>query len=102
VWGRSERINALLSEWRRAVSGTSSATPAALVDLLAENPFWTVKKVAERLRVAFTTAQRAVDKLEKMSVLTQVSGAKRDRVYCARQVMDILDEPAHLEPKSRP
>jgi len=102
VLGRAERINALLSEWRRAVSGTSSATPAALVDLLAENPFWTVKKVAERLQVAFTTAQRAVDRLEKMSVLTQVSGAKRGRVYCARRIMDILDEPAHLKPKSRP
>jgi hypothetical protein len=25
-----------------------------------------------------------------------------DRVYCARRIMDILDEPAHLKPKSRP
>jgi len=41
VLGRAERIDALLSGWRRSVSGTSSATPAALVDLLAENPFWT-------------------------------------------------------------
>jgi predicted transcriptional regulator len=102
VLGRAERINALLSEWRRAVSGTSSATPAALVDLLADNPFWTAKKVAERLHVAFTTAQRAVDRLEKISVLTQVSGVKRDRVYYARHIMDILDEPAHLTPKSQP
>jgi Fic family protein len=102
VLGRTERINARLSEWRRAASAASSATPAALVDLLAENPFWTVKKVAERLHVAFTTAQRAVDRLEKMSVLTQVSGAKRDRVYCARRIMDILYEPAHLKPESQP
>lgn len=102
VLGRAERINALLSEWRRAVSGTSSATPAALAGLLAENPFWTAKKAAERLHVAFTTAQRAVDRLEKMSVLTQVSGVKRDRVYCARHIMDILDEPARLTPKSQP
>jgi len=100
VLGRAERIDALLSGWRRSVSGTSSATPAALVDLLAENPFWTVKKVAQRLKVAFTTAQRAVERLEKMSVLAQVSGAKRGRVYCSRQIMDILDEPAHLTPRS--
>ena len=77
-----------LSEWRRAVSAAGSAIPAALVDLLAENHFWTVKKLAKRLHVAFTTTQRAVDRLEKMSVLTQVSGTKRDRVYCARQIMD--------------
>ena len=102
VLGRAQRINALLSEWRRDASAASSATPAALVDLLAENPYWTVKKAAARLHVAFTTAQRAMDRLEKMSVLTQVSGAKRGRVYCARRIMDILDEPARLKPKARP
>jgi Fic family protein len=101
VLGRAQRINALLSEWRRGASTTSSATPAALVDLLAENPYWTVKKAAARLHVAFTTAQRAVDRLEKMSILTQVSGAKRDRVYCARRIMGILDEPARLKPEAR-
>ncbi len=99
VVGRAERINALLSEWRRAVSGTSSATPSALVDLLAENPYWTVTKAADRLGVAFTTAQRAVDRLEKAGALEQVPDAKRDRVYCARRIMDILDEPARLTPK---
>lgn len=101
VLGRAQRINALLAEWRRGASAASSATPAALVDLLAENPYWTVKKAAARLHVAFTTAQRAMDRLEKMSILTQVSGAKRGRVYCARRIMDILDEPARLKPKAR-
>jgi Fic family protein len=102
VLGRAERINALLSEWRRAVSGTRSATPAALVDLLAENPYWTVTRAAARLGVAFTTAQRAVDRLVRAGALAPVSGAKRDRVYCARRIMDILDEPAHLAPGSSP
>jgi Fic family protein len=101
VLGRAQRINALLAEWRRGASAASSATPAALVDLLAENPYWTVKKAAARLHVAFTTAQRAVDRLEKMSILTQVSGAKRGRVYCARRIMEILDEPARLKPEAR-
>jgi Fic family protein len=101
VLGRAQRINILLSQWRRGASATNSATPAALVDLLAENPYWTVKKAAARLHVAFTTAQRAVDRLEKMSILTQVLGAKRGRVYCARRIMDILDEPARLKPEAR-
>jgi Fic family protein len=102
VLGRTERINAVLAEWRRAVSGTRSAAPAALVDLLAENPYWTVRKAAERLGVAFTTAERAVDRLEGAGALAQVSGGKRGRVYCARRVMDILDEPAQLAPKEPP
>jgi Fic family protein len=102
VVGRAERINTLLSQWRHEASAVSSTTPAALVDLLAENPYWTVKKAAERLGVAYTTAQRAVDRLEKMSVLARVSDARRDRVYCARRIMDILDEPASLTPSEKP
>ena len=58
----------------------------------------TAKKAAVRLKVAFTTAQRAVEKLLKESILVQVAGDKRDRVYCAKAIMDILDEPAKLRP----
>jgi Fic family protein len=93
---RAERINQQLADWRKAVAGLSSKAPAALVDLLAENPYWMVKGVAERLKVAFTTAQRAVDRLEALSILSRASDAKRDRVYCARPILDILEEPANL------
>jgi len=61
-------------------------------------PFVTVKGAAKRLGVAFTTAQRAVRKLEELSIVTEVSKARRDRVYCAKALLDILEEPAHLVP----
>jgi Fic family protein len=96
--GRAERINRLLSDWRIAVAGTSSKVPAIMLDMLAANPFLTVKKAAKQLGVAFTTAQRAVHKLEQLSIVTEISKAKRDRVYCARAIMDILDEPARITP----
>jgi DNA-binding MarR family transcriptional regulator len=69
-----------------------------LVDRLAENPYCTVKRVAERLGVAYTTAQRAVERLESLSILTQTTDAKRDRVYCATAILKILEEPASLAP----
>jgi predicted transcriptional regulator len=72
------------------------------VDRLAENPFWTVKKAAERLGVAYTTAQRAVERLESLGILSQTTDARRGRVYCARAIMDILDEPANLTPSEKP
>ena len=96
---RAERINALLSKWRQAVAGVSSKVPALIVELLGENPFWTIKKISSRLGVAYTTAQRAVAKLESLDILTQTSDAKRHRVYCANSIMDILDEPAKLTPQ---
>ncbi len=94
--GRADRINGHLAQWRVAVSGTPSKVPLALVDQLAANPFLTVKGAAKRLGVAFTTAQRAVAKLEELSIITEISRAKRDRIYCARALLGILEEPARL------
>jgi cell filamentation protein, protein adenylyltransferase len=94
---RATRVNETLDRWRRAVSGASGTT-LRLLDLLAENPFWTAKGTAERLGVAFTTAQRAIGRLERARILRPTSRARRDRVYCARVILDILEEPARLEP----
>lgn len=93
---RAERINNLLVKWRAAVSGVASTAPLALVDMLAANPFLTIKRAAKQLGVAFTTAQRAVERLESLSIVKEISKAKRDRVYCAKAILSILEEPARL------
>jgi Fic family protein len=93
---RARRINAHFSRWRRETAGMSSRSPSILLDYLLANPFITTKGVAAKLRVAFTTAQRAIEKLEKRSILKEVSGGKRDRVYCAKAILDILEEPAAI------
>jgi len=95
---RAQRINRHLTQWRREVAGLSSRTPALLLDRLAANPFLTVKKAAREMGVAFTTIQRAMEKLEAMSIVKEISEAKRDRVYCAKALLDILEEPARLTP----
>ena len=96
---RAERINTLLSKWRQAVAEVSSKVPGLVVELLGENPFWTIKKISSRLEVAYTTAQRAVGKLESLDILTQTNDAKRHRVYCANSIMNILDEPVKITPQ---
>ena len=94
---RASRINALLSKWRNKTVAAGLSAALRLLDVLAENPFCTVRGAADRLNVAFTTAQRAVAKLEALGVVTQVNEAKRDRVYCATGLLEILEEPANLE-----
>jgi DNA-binding transcriptional regulator YhcF (GntR family) len=69
-----------------------------VVDLLAANPFMTIRGAAAQLKLAFTTVERAVERLERAGILRPVSDAKRDRVYCARALLDILEEPAQLRP----
>ncbi|MDE2312833.1 MAG: Fic family protein, partial [Elusimicrobia bacterium] len=107
---RAERINHLLESWRIKASGVSSGrgasesggrpsqVPLRLVDMLAANPFITIKKAAEGLKTAYTTAQRGIEKLEKLGVVKEVGAAKRDRVYCAKAIFDILEEPARIVP----
>jgi Fic family protein len=95
---RATRINGKLIEWQKKVAGDSSHTPLTIVELLAANPYITAKGAAGRLKVAFTTAQRAIERLERLGILKQTDDAKRDRVYCAKALLDILEEPAHLKP----
>lgn len=90
---RAERINSLVCKWRQQASG-SSKVPLKILDLIEENPYCTLKNVSEKLDIAFSTAQRGVDKLVALGVLKQVDAAKRNRVYCAQDITDILDEPS--------
>ena len=93
---RAARINVILAQWQRQVAGESTNTPLRIVDLLAANPFISATGIAGELGVAFTTAQRAIERLERMEILKLTIDAKRDRVYCAKTLLDILEEPAKL------
>jgi len=91
---RAERINQLLTKWRSNTAGTS--LPNQLIEHLAGNPFVTAKKIVETFHVAPATVQRAIDKLVKFGILSLEGDAKRNRVYCAKELLDILEEPANL------
>lgn len=93
---RATRINQLLAQWQRKVSGESTNNPLRLVELVGANPFITTKGASETLGIAFTTAQRTIERLERVGIVKQVGEAKRGRVYCARELLDILEEPARL------
>lgn len=97
VLGRAERINSLLARWKQKIAGRKPKVLPDVVDLLAENPYWTARNLSERLKVAFTTAQRAIDVLVKEGILSQADDAQRDRVFFAASIMKILDEPPKIK-----
>jgi len=97
---RIRRIDDLLSTFRTRLTKISSRLPEQALHLFAENPFWTVKGLAGRLEVAFTSAQRAVTRLEAAGIVTLTSEARRNRVYCARALLEILEAPPPLVPAS--
>jgi len=95
---RSERINELMAQWRRKVGGGGSKAVLQVLELIGANPYLTVRGAEKSLEVAYNTAVRAIARLEAAGILAKVSDAKRDRVYCAKALLDILEEPARLIP----
>jgi len=95
---RPEKCPRAAAEWKRKVSGESSNNPSRVVELLGANPFIAIKGATDKLAIAFTTAQRAIERLERARIVKRMGDAKRDRVYCATALLDILEEPARLKP----
>jgi len=96
---RAERTNRLLEKWRYKLASDAHAKVALkIVDLLGANPFLTPRGAQQRLDLAFNTIMRAIRQLEKQGMVKEVSGGKRDRVYCARQLLQIFEEPPQLKP----
>ncbi len=93
---RIKRIDGLFSQWKMGLAQLQSRLPERALDLFAENPFWTVTGVSQRLEVAFTTAQRAIDRLEASGIVAQMGQGRRNRVYCAQALLDVLEEPPQL------
>ena len=93
---RIQAIDDLVSGWKRLLAEGQSALAVKVLDLLVENPFCTVPGVAQRSGVAFTTAQRAINRLESVGILTQVGDARRNRAYCAKDILGVLEDPLRL------
>lgn len=94
---RIQRMDDLVLAWRKRLETSPSKLPDRVVELFAENPFWAIGGIAERLKVAFTSAQRAVDRMEVEGMVNLTKEAKRNRVYCARAMLDVLESPPRVD-----
>jgi len=61
-----------------------------IIDQLFTNPVITVPFIRDRWDVAFHTAQKAIEHLERLGILREVTGKRRYRVWVAGTLMDIL------------
>ncbi|MDR0352387.1 MAG: Fic family protein [Opitutaceae bacterium] len=98
--GRAERLNRHLAKWRGDFAGGGSKVPLQLIDLIGANPFLMPREVERRLGVSYNTVMRAIEALESGGVLEKVGDGKRDRVFCARKILDVLEGPARLTPEA--
>ena len=90
---RMDEIDGLFEHWREELAGVQSTRPEEALRLFVENPFWTVGGIAGELGVAYTTAQRAIERLQAAGIVSPVGAAKRNRIYCARDMLEVLEAP---------
>ena len=72
--------------------GRQVGTVQRLHQLLQRKPILSVPLVAQAMKVTTPTARAAVEALEKMKILREITGRRRDRLYAYTQYMKILDE----------
>ena len=67
----------------------ATSTALRLAESMFGHPFTQVGPAAKRLGVSYATAQRAIDNLTKAGLLEEITGMRRNRLYAAREVLDI-------------
>ncbi len=91
---RSERLQGLREQYRQQVQAERAAARLLqAVDLLFARPVVRVRDVESELGVNFSTAQRYVNRLEEAGLLREITDQVRNRIYCAGEILRILEEP---------
>src|SRR5262249_17257487 len=68
----------------------SRITTATLEELF-QNPYITTPRLAHRLKVSFPAAQSSINTLMKLGILKEMTGRPRNRIYCAEELLRIIE-----------
>jgi cell filamentation protein, protein adenylyltransferase len=69
----------------------------AAINHLFANHVTSIRKLAEVLGVSFEAARRMVGSLEERGVLEEITGRRRNRVYAASEIVELLQDPLENE-----
>jgi Fic family protein len=70
--------------------GRAAANTLRVFDVLRHRPVVNVKLLAQRTGVSFTTAARAVEALQRLGIVREVTGRARERVFVYGGYLDLL------------
>jgi Fic family protein len=91
---RSKRFLDLREEYREKIQTlSSSALVLKMVDRLFVTPGLGISSTAKRLKVTYPTAQSYVNDLVEAKILVEVTGKKRNRLFLAPHIIDIVSRP---------
>ncbi len=91
-----QELAALLAQWKERIAALKLRADAAanrLPELLIGTPAVTVNQTAAALGIAFPAANRALIQLQQAGIVEPLSDRKRNRVFAAGEVIEILSRP---------
>ncbi|WP_427004511.1 Fic family protein [Pseudarthrobacter sp. H2] len=79
-------------EWRGRISARRDSAAHRLVDVLLRQPVIGAAAAAAQLGISTVNAQVAIDRLVDANILTQITDGRRNRIWLAKDVVQVLDE----------
>jgi Fic family protein len=76
--------------------GKASSTGMRLLDMLYQQPLVSVPIVVRKLDVSSPAARKAINNLERLGILKEISGKKRNRLFMYDSYMNIIREGTEL------
>jgi len=88
---KSVKLQKLKEDLRNKIQKqTQNTSLLDIVDYLFINPYITIKKVEKMLNTSYPTAKRFVDILIEFNILKQYGESKRDKMYKAVEILNII------------
>ena len=86
-----EDLVSIHDSWRGRVRARRDAVVWRALPIVIGQPAMTVPFIADKTRVSFPAAQRAIDQMVDAEVVRPVGNQKRSRVWVATEVLEALD-----------
>ncbi len=90
---RSRQLLQLQQKYQGMIKSKGAVIRVKLVDLLIERPVIMTVFVSEYFNVSYQTAKNNIARLIKIGILKEVKGIKRNKLYIAEEVFEIINRP---------
>lgn len=90
----AKRLLGLFQQDERKIqtSGRSASTVLRLFRVMCARPLMTLSQVCERTGLSFPAASNAMRTLERLGIVREVTGQRRNRVFAYHDYLNILNE----------
>jgi Fic family protein len=97
----ARRIVQLFADDRRRIHdlGRVGSSAARVHEHMQRNPLVNISTAARSLNLSFPTVSAAVQKLEQLGIVQEITGRERDRIYVYKQYLRIISEGTESLPR---